>query len=242
MALPVTTADRSRTLQIGALGAAGALLGVALSGPLAVALVTATHPQPAWRDAELYARHYHPVQILPYAGGIVLVASLILLLATLHALARERAKALTAAALVFTAAFAGFIFFNYVAQTTFVPDLARQYNPGNAALIAALSMTNPRSLAWGIEMWGWGFLGVATWLASPVFERRGLERGAALAFAANGPVSLAGAVWTVLRPGWVMMPVGLAMFAAWNLLLAAMAVLALLTFRSRLRAGETSSG
>jgi hypothetical protein len=240
MSLVDTTTDRSRTYRMGVLSAAGVLLGEALSGPLAVALVNLTHPQPTWRDAELYARHYHPVQILPYAGGIVLVGAMILLLATLHTLAHEREKALTGTALVFTAVFAGFIFFNYVAQTTFVPDLARRYDPADAPLIAALSMVNPRSLAWGIEMWGWGFLGLATWLASAVFGRRGLERAAALAFAANGPVSAAGALWTVLRPGWVMTPAGLVMFAGWNLLLAAMAVLALIVFRRRLHAAETS--
>ncbi|MES1205363.1 MAG: hypothetical protein ABUS79_05450 [Pseudomonadota bacterium] len=97
---------------------------------------------------------------------------------------------LAAAAQVFTAVFAAFILFNYAVQTTFVPELARHYDAADARILAALTMSNPRSLAWAIEMWGWGFLGVATWLVSPVFGGAGLERAAALTFAVNGPVSL----------------------------------------------------
>ncbi len=227
-------ADDARTYRMGRLAALGALLGVLLSGPLAVALVNGTHPQPPWRDAELFARNYHAVQLLPYAGGILLVVALILLVSSIHASARAADKALTGAAMVFTGAFATFIFFNYVAQTTLVPDLARRYQPANAPIIAILSMSNPRSLAWAIEMWGWGLLGVATWLVSPVFDRSKLERGTAIAFVANGPLSIAGALWTMVRPGWVMTPAGLVAFAAWNLLLAAMAALAFIAFGRRL--------
>jgi hypothetical protein len=235
-------ADHEKARRTGRLAALGALLGVLLSGPLAVMLVSVTHPQPPWRDAEVFARNYHPIQLLPYAGGILLVAALIVLVSSLHASARASEKATTGAALVFTGAFAAFIFFNYVAQTTFVPDLARRYEPANAPIIAALSMSNPRSLAWGIEMWGWGLLGVATWLLSPVFGRSKLERAAALTFVANGAVSIAGALWTIARPGWVMTPAGLAAFAAWNVLLASMAALAFIVLGGHLRHGRKRTG
>jgi hypothetical protein len=227
--------DNLRAYRTGRRAALGALLGVLLSGPLAVALVNVTHPQPPWRDAELFAHSYHPAQILPYAGGIFLVFALILLVSSLHAIAGAAEKPRTGAALIFTGAFAAFIFFNYVAQTTFLPALAQLYERGNAPIIAALSMSNHRSLAWGIEMWGWGLFGVATWLVSAVFDRSKLERTAALAFAANGPVSIGGALWTVARPGWVMTPTGLVLFAAWNGLLTAMAALAFVAFGRRLR-------
>jgi hypothetical protein len=231
----MTSTDETSVYRTGKLAALGAVLGVLLSGPLAVALVSATHPQPAWRDAELFARHYHPIQLLPYAGGILLVTALIVLIATIHASARPRDKAMTGAALTFSGAFAAFIFFNYVAQTTFVPDLAQRYQPANAPILATLSMSNPRSLAWGIEMWGWGLFGVATWLASPVFDRSRVERATAFTFIANGAVSIAGALWTVVRPGWVMTASGLGAFAAWNILLLTMATLTFNAFRRRLR-------
>ncbi|HVY38524.1 MAG TPA: hypothetical protein VHM31_11330 [Polyangia bacterium] len=225
--------DAEGAYRTGRRAAVGALLGVVVSGPIAVAIVNVTHPQPPWRDAESFARHVHPIQLLPYAGGLLLVAALVVLIASIHASARARDQALTGAALVATGAFAAFIFFNYVAQTTYLPDLARRYEPVNAPLIAALSMSNPRSLAWAIEMWGWGLFGVATWLVAPVFDRSKLERVAALTARANGVVSAAGALWTAARPGWVMTPPGLAAFAAWNVLLAALATLIFVAFGRR---------
>lgn len=224
-------------LRLARWGALGTLAGFVLSGPAAVAFVTAVAPQPRWQGAEVFARHFHPVQMLPYAGGLVLVVALLVLLASLAVLAPEALRARAVAALLFAAPFAAFIFLNYVLQTTFVPVLARAYEPTDAALLGALSMSNPRSLAWGIEMWGWGFLGVATWLLAPVFTGGALERATAMAFVANGVVSVIGTLWTVARPGWVMTGIGLAMFAVWNLLLATMAVLALLSLGRRSRAG-----
>jgi hypothetical protein len=230
-----SASDDARAYHTARLAAIGSLVGIALSGPLAVVLVNGTRPQPQWRDPELFARSYHAVQLLPYAGGIFLVASLILLVSSIHASAGASERPRTAAALIFTGAFAAFIFCNYVVQTTYLPDLARRYEPATAPIITTLSMSNPSSLTWGIEMWGWGLFGAATWLVSPVFNRSGLERATALVFLANGPVSIAGALWTVVRPGWVMTPAGLAAFAAWNILLAVMAALAVIAFGRRLR-------
>jgi hypothetical protein len=224
----------------GIYGAAGTLLGVLISGPLAVAFVSATRPQPPWQSAEVFARNYHPIQIVPYLGGIVLVAALVALIASIHAMARAEQKVRTQVALVFTGVFATLIFFNYVVQTTFLPELARRYEEKNASIIAAFSMANPTSLAWGIEMWGWGFLGAATWLVAPAFRGSRLERATALTFIANGPASIFGALWTVVRPGWVMTSAGLVAFASWNVLLALMAALALIAFRGR-RRGHASA-
>ncbi len=152
--------------RVGAIAAVGTLLGVVLSGPLAVLAVNVTHPQPAWQDAATFARSYHPVQIAPYLGGLVLVVSLVLLTSAMHSVAGPAHRVLTSAVLVFCSAFAAFILFNYVAQTTLIPYVARHFEPTDATLVKTLSMANPTSLAWGVEMWGWGFLGVATWLCA----------------------------------------------------------------------------
>lgn len=227
------SARHAAACRLGASGAMGVLIGLLLSGPVAVALVDASHPQPAWQGARAFAQAYHPVQLLPYLGGIVLVVALVTLMASVHEVASESHRARTGAALVFTAAFAALICFNYVVQTTFVPELARHFDADNGALVAALSMSNPKSLAWGIEMWGWGLLGAATSLVAPVFRATALERATALCFAVNGPMSFAGALLTVVRPGWVMTPAGLVAFLIWNLLVTAMATLALFAFRRR---------
>lgn len=211
-----------------------ALAGVVLSGPLAVAVVGATHPQPKWVDAHQFATHYHWLQLVPYAGGVVLVSSLVVLVAALHAGAGQRDRVWSASALGFTASFAALIVLNYALQTTYVPVLAREYDESSAALVAALSMSNPRSLAWGLEMWGWALFGAASWLVSPLLRGNRLEHVTRLLFAANGPVSILGAAVTVASPGWVLSAWGLFAFAAWNLLLAAMAVGAWLSFGRRI--------
>lgn len=217
------------------LAAAITLAGVVLSGPVSLALVT-LHPQPAWVDAETFARAYHPIQAVPYFTGFLLVGGSLYLIAALHALAAEALRPRATAALGFASAFAALIFLNYIVQTTFVPALARAYSRERAPLIAALAMSNPEAVSWALEMWGYAVLGVATWLIAPVFV--GASRfGAVTAalFVANGPVSIAGGVFTALRPGWVMSTAGLALFAAWNLLMVVMLATAIVAVRSQER-------
>jgi hypothetical protein len=219
--------------------AAGVMLaGLLLSGPVGLGLVS-LHPQPAWTGAQAAARAYHSIQTVPYWAGFLLVGGALGLVAALHALARPDLRARTGAALGFAAAFAALIFLNYVLQMTFVPALMRDYTPQQAPLIAAFSLANPRSLGWALEMWGYAVLGVATWLVAPVFAGDGrLGRATAGLFVANGPVSIAGGLLTAWRPGWVMTPVGTALFVGWNLLVAATIPLAIVVLRRRARAAK----
>lgn len=216
-----------------------ALVGALASGPFALWLVAATHPQPAWRDAATFAAAYHPIQAAPFYLGFLLVAGFTCLVASLHALAPARLAGRTVNALPFAGAFGAMIFTNYAIQTTFVPALLVDA-PRNAALVAGFTMANPTSLAWALEMWGYAVLGVATWLVAPVFDRGPLERITAWLFVLNGPVSIAGGLATAVQPGWVMTPAGLLAFGAWNVLVVAMAGLALVAMRARGR--EVSPG
>jgi hypothetical protein len=210
-----------------AVAAALTLAGVVLSGPMGLALVS-FHPQPAWRDAQTFVRAFHPVQTVPFLFGFLLVGGALTLIAALQALAPEPQRARATAALGFASAFAALVTFNYVAQTTFVPALVRGFRAEDGPFIAALSLSNPRSLGWGLEMWGYALLGVATWLVAPVFTGAGtVGRVTAALFVANGPLSLAAALLTALRPGWVMTGAGLAAFAAWNALVIVMLTLAI---------------
>jgi hypothetical protein len=207
------------------------LAGALLSGPVSFALV-ALHPQPPWQGVEAFARAYHPVQALPYLLGFLLVGGAVALIAALQALAPEGLRARATAAVAFAAAFAALVSLNYVVQTTFVPALARDHRPQDGPLLAALTLANPRALGWALEMWGYAVLGVATWLIAPVLSGAGRPgKAAAALFVANGPVSVAGALWTMLSPGWVMTGAGLAMFGAWNALFIAMLALALVALR-----------
>jgi hypothetical protein len=223
--------DETKAFRIGAYAAACTLLGALLSGPIAMLAVNATHPQPAWQGPGVFVENYHPIQTLPFFLGFLLVSGLVALIASLHAVAEERHRALTGAALAFVAAFAALVFLNYVIQTTFVPALVSAYTEPDGAILSAFTMSNPRSLGWGLEMWGYGLLGVATWLVAPVFRGSKLERAASWAFVANGPASIVPAVWTALDPGWELTAPGLVSFAVWNLLVVVMAILAFLVFR-----------
>jgi hypothetical protein len=229
------TTATMKACRMGMWSALCTLLGTLLSGPLAVIVLAKLHPQPPWQGAELFARSFHVSQTFPYFAGFFLVGGFVTLMASLHALATDEQKPRTAAALSFTSAFAALVFLNYIVQTTFVPNLARHYDPDNAAILAQFSMANPASLAWALEMWAWGLLGVATWLVSTVFAHGKLDRLAASTLVANGVSSALSALFTALRPEWVMTPAGLVGFSIWNVLIFAMSTLVLLALRQRLR-------
>jgi len=229
-AIPANAAARAPVV-----GAVATLAGILLSGPVSLALVR-LHPQPAWSGPEAFARAYHPIQTIPYFTGFLLVGGALYLIAALQTLASEPLRARANAALAFAAAFAAMIFFNYVLQTTFVPSLVRGGSPENPGLIAALSLSNPRALGWALEMWGYGVLGVATWLIAPVLSERGrVGRIAGALFVANGLISVVGALWTALQPGWVMSTPGMTLFGVWNLLMIMMMLMVVAAFRSNPR-------
>ncbi len=224
------------TLRVAVRGALAALVGVVVSGPLGMLVVTAFHPQPPWEGAEAFALSFHPLQLLPFVAGFFLVGGYAVLIASLHVLARAEHRARTASAVVFVAAFTGLVFFNYVVQTILVPELARHYTPDKGPIIATFAMANPTSLAWGIEMTAYGLLGVATWLVAPVFCETRVERATAWLYVANGVGSVAAATWTIAEPGWVLTAPGLPAYVVWNALVPVMAIFTLVALRRRARA------
>src|SRR4051812_38045488 len=148
--MTMSRTTHARWCRFGERGALATLVGIVFSGPLAFLWLAKAHPQPAWQGAEVFARHYHVAQSLPYLAGIFLVAGYVALVSSLSALARDEHRAAATAALVFTSAFATLVFFNYVVQTTFIPPLVERYAEENASIIGALSMANPVSLGWAI--------------------------------------------------------------------------------------------
>lgn len=203
--------------------------GVVASGPLGLWLVSVTRPQPAWRDAAAFVDAYHPVQGVPFLSGFLLLGGMAAMVGALHALAPADLRARTAAALVFAGAFAGMIGVNYAVQTTLLPALVGDDDPASRAVLGVLTMANPRSLGWALEMWGYAMLGAATWLVAPVFRRalRGrAARVAGMLCAANGAASIGSAAWTALQPAWVLGAAGIAAFGVWNALMLALAIAA----------------
>jgi hypothetical protein len=201
-------------------GALTGLWGFVLSGPVAVLLVTLIHPQPEWISALVFVDHYHPIQNLPYFLGFLIPAGMLMLGAGhyLHYADEPPAtKSSLLLALALTIVFTGLIAFNYICQTTFVHNLASNYQPEYASLIAGFSMSNPASFCWANEMWGYAFLGIATWLTAPCYkEKNNFIRSLLIA---NGIISLISPVWTILDVSWVLTPTGITLYLVWNLLM-----------------------
>jgi MFS family permease len=222
MHLSTYTTREQGALRVGIYGAVATLVGILLSGPIGLLVVSAVHPSPPWQDAATYAQSYAPIQTLPFFGGFLLVGGYVVLMAAIYQIAQEEKKAATLTAVMFTAVFATLIFFNYVNQTTFVPALARDYKPEYAPIISTFALANPRALCWAIEMWGYALLGVATWLAAPIFGRDRLERVTAALMVLNGVLSIAGGFVTSLDLAWVMTLPGLMSYAGWNVVVFAL--------------------
>lgn len=193
------------------------LAGALLSGPAAMLVVSLVSPQPDWSGVSAFAEQYHPVQGLPYALGYLLLAGFVLFSASCHSLAAAHLRMRTSAALVFTGIYASLIFTNYTLQLGYIPRIIGE----RPAYISALTMANPASFAWFLEMFGYAAMGAATWLLSAAFggSRRGnLIR---LLLVSNGVFSIIGAACTALFDRWVFSPAGLVSFAVWNLLIPA---------------------
>jgi len=211
------------------LGCITALVGFILSGPVGFLLVQAIQPQPPWTSAVVFVANYNSLQNIPYWCGFILVGGMLMLAAAHYLSAQEEApldKLHILLALIWTTIFAALIFFNYICQVTFIHHLTRGYKSEYDTAIAMLSMANPASLSWSVEMWGYAILGVATWLLSAFYRNK--SRAIYVLLILNGIVSVPSAVLFVLDERWLLTTTGLAGYFSWNLL---MIVLLILVFR-----------
>jgi hypothetical protein len=192
------------------------LAGAVLSGPVAMLVVSQTAPQPPWTGVDAFADNYRPVQALPYVLGYALLAGFVLFAASCHALAGASLRLRTSAGLIFTAVYAALVFTNYTIQLGFIPRVIKE----RPAYVADLTMANPSSFAWFLEMFGYAAMGAATWLMAAGFG--GSRRADAIRrlLIGNGLLSLIGAACTALFDRWVFSAAGMVSFAVWNLLIA----------------------
>jgi hypothetical protein len=213
--------------------AAAMVLGVLLSGLVGVPLVNWLAPQPAWQDGRIFAENYDPVQTVPYFAGFVMLTGFLLFHITLYLLSDLDMKRFTLTALVFAVLYAALVFFNYIVQTTFVPQLARTYQPAFDPFIGIFTMTNPASLGWALEMWGYGHLGVASLLVIPFFlgSSSNLNRLIVLLLGVNGMMSVAGALITAFNLPWVFSAPGMTTFILWNIVMLVLGVALFAWFR-----------
>jgi hypothetical protein len=191
--------------------------GAVLSGPVAMVVVLRVAPQPAWSGVDPFVQHYHSIQGLPYLLGFLLLGGFVLFTAACHAAARGRHAVRTTAALVFLSIYGALVFTNYTLQVGLVPRLV----PGAPDELSLLTMANPDSLAWFLEMFGYAALGVGLWLLAPLFTGPGRGRAIRWLLAVNAVASIAGAAAIATAEGWVFSRSGMASFLGWNVLVVA---------------------
>jgi hypothetical protein len=213
-----------------ATGAVIGLIGYITSGPLGLMFVKFTRPQPDWVSASVFAAHYHFIQDVPYYFGLLLISGMLMIAAGHYLNYNEENKQIKfhlLLSLLFAVVFAALIFFNYICQTTFIRHLALHYKQENDSIISTFSMANPMSLSWAIEMWGYGILGVATWLMAGYY--RGKNNFIRWLLILNGIVSLLSVAFTIININWVLTPAGIIAYMFWNIL---MIVLMIMIYRT----------
>jgi hypothetical protein len=202
------------------LGSLVALIGFISSGPVGFLIVNIVKPQPTWTSSSVFAENYHVIQDLPFYFGFLLIGGM-LMLAVGHYLNYNgddpEKKFHLLVAVGWTIAFFTLISFNYISQTTFVRHLALNYKPEYQSAIATFSMTNPMSFCWANEIWGYGFLGVATWLMAGYYT--GKNNSIRLLLIANGVVSIATVLFTIIDMNWLLTAIGLSAYFIWNVLM-----------------------
>lgn len=214
-------------------GALVALFGLLLSGPVSIALLAMVRRSAGWRGADDFAQYFYRLQVAPFYFGFVLVVGFLMLFAGLYDVATDEEKPRLRVAVMLATAYAALITLNYVAQTTFIPALATHYRPAYEGLVDAFSITNPRSLAWAIEMWGYALLGGATWFASGIFRDGRQQRWLAGLMVLNGFASIIAAIAAAADMSWIVGTLGFAGYIAWNILMAAIFVLTVLVLTPR---------
>ena len=203
-------------IKLGKWGAIIAFLGTLFSGPIAMGLVYLVQPQPEWKSVSVYVSNFHPVQTVPFYFGFLLLGGSITMMASIFLISKDKGKPLLG--LIFTTIGCAMIFFNYFLQNTVVPALVWNYVPENGPILAFLTMSNPLSFSWAVEMWGYGFLGVGTWFAASFFSISKLEKTAKILYIVNGILSVAGALVTAYDLRWVLNIPGLISYGLWNIL------------------------
>jgi len=122
---------------------------------------------------------------LIYGTSLCIVIPFVIEILALHYTTPEDKKFWTHAALVFTILYAAFVTANYVVQlATVIPNTLK----GLLNEVRILQQT-PHSLFWNFDAVGYIFMGLATLVAIPAFEKKGFQKWVKISFIANAAVT-----------------------------------------------------
>src|SRR6266498_3502778 len=110
-------------------------------------------------------------EILIYGTSLCIVIPFVLEMLVLHYITPDEKKFWSHAAVILSVLYAVFVTANYVVQlATVIPAKLR-----HASDAIAVEQT-PHSLFWGFDALGYIFMGLAMFVALPVFEKRGFQK------------------------------------------------------------------
>jgi len=123
--------------------------------------------------------------ILIFGTSLCIVIPFILEILSLHYLASDEKKFWSHASLIFVIMYSVFVTANYVVQlATVIPMKIK----GTSNEIRILEQT-PHSLFWDFDALGYIFMGLATLITIPVFEKHGFQKWVRNSFIANAIVT-----------------------------------------------------
>ena len=135
---------------------------------------------------QLYGVFNYPTdERLIYASSLCIVIPFVLEILALHYVTPAGKRFWSHAALTFTTLYAVFVTANYVVQLVTVIPMTLK---GSLEEVRILQQT-PHSLFWDFDALGYIFMGLATLVAIPVFEKQGIQRWVRISFIANAVVT-----------------------------------------------------
>lgn len=120
-------------------------------------------------------------EILIYGTSLCISVPFLLAMLALHYCTTVSRKIWSHAAVIFSTIYVVYVVANYVVQlATVIPAKLE----GTSAEIKILDQT-PHSMFWNFDALGYIFMGLATLVAIPVFEKTGIQKWVRISFAAN---------------------------------------------------------
>lgn len=119
--------------------------------------------------------------ILIYGFSLCITLPFLIEMLALHHTVPDEKKFWSHAALIFTIVYVVFVTANYVVQLATVIPMTLQ---GTAEEVKLLTQT-PHSLFWDFDAIGYIFMGLATFIAIPIFEKQGIQKWVRYSFMAH---------------------------------------------------------
>jgi hypothetical protein len=135
---------------------------------------------------QLYGVFSFPIdEILIYSTSLCIVIPFLVEILALHHITPGSRKFWSHAAVIFTTLYAVFVTANYVVQLATVIPQTMQGKLDQVRILQQL----PHSMFWNFDALGYIFMGLASFAAIPVFEKKGFQKWVRLSLIANATVT-----------------------------------------------------